>query len=692
MAQRRAKEIDDAVAKAGERVSLALGSAGVAAIYFGKQLIDGIDALNDVSDATGATVEKISALEDIGLRTGTSLDTVSGILTKFNGALKEADGKNGVSLALKAIGLDVAELRKLDPAEALRVTAAALATYADDGDKARMVQELFGKSVKETAPFLKDLAEQTQLVGKVSAEEAAQAEAFNKQIFALQKYAIDAGRALLKDLLPAVNEILQAMSNGGVMSALDKFGERAFGWTSNAQSKRIESLRKELGALNDEAAAIKFDVFGSKAGIAKDIEAKTAELRSAEKAFLNLKDKSYEAQGGINPKPPEEKPSVGTLPTPKAGGKSPRESELQRYIENLQKQLQTTQELSAAETVLADIQSGRLKLAKGESADRAVALARDLDAAKARAAQQKADMEGANARHDALLKDAKTQEDQVRSLAESNKSLEQEIQLIGKSAEAIAAIEKARNSSNIALKEEQLARMTNGDYMSREAAALEEQIRLLRERGALIDKKGIAEKAAEDAKATEQLASSLGSSFESAFEKIATDGGKASDVLRALLADTAKIVLRLTVTKPLIDTLTKSISGGGAKGDGAGGGGFDLGKMMGSFGGWLSGLMKFADGGDPPVGRASIVGERGAELFVPRTAGTIIPNHALGRAGGGGWGAPVINNYGSSKVSVTRRPDGRPEIAIREMEAALADPNSRVSKSLQRNYNLQRSR
>ncbi|MNL60779.1 hypothetical protein D3C87_1846220 [compost metagenome] len=77
---------------------------------------------------------------------------------------------------------------------------------------------------------------------------------------------------------------------------------------------------------------------------------------------------------------------------------------------------------------------------------------------------------------------------------------------------------------------------------------------------------------------------------------------------------------------------------------------------------------------------------------MPRTAGTIIPNHALGRGGGGGWGAPVINNYGSSKVSVTRRPDGRPEIAIREMEAALADPNSRVSKSLQRNYNLQRSR
>ena len=37
----------------------------------------------------------------------------------------------------------------------------------------------------------------------------------------------------------------------------------------------------------------------------------------------------------------------------------------------------------------------------------------------------------------------------------------------------------------------------------------------------------------------------------------------------------------------------------------------------------------FADGGRPPVGRASIVGERGPELFVPDRAGTIVPNNAM---------------------------------------------------------------
>lgn len=41
------------------------------------------------------------------------------------------------------------------------------------------------------------------------------------------------------------------------------------------------------------------------------------------------------------------------------------------------------------------------------------------------------------------------------------------------------------------------------------------------------------------------------------------------------------------------------------------------------------GIKLFADGGEPPVGVPSIVGERGAELFIPRTAGTIVPNNAL---------------------------------------------------------------
>jgi hypothetical protein len=37
----------------------------------------------------------------------------------------------------------------------------------------------------------------------------------------------------------------------------------------------------------------------------------------------------------------------------------------------------------------------------------------------------------------------------------------------------------------------------------------------------------------------------------------------------------------------------------------------------------------FADGGDPPVGQPSLVGERGPELFVPKEAGTVIPSETI---------------------------------------------------------------
>lgn len=64
----------------------------------------------------------------------------------------------------------------------------------------------------------------------------------------------------------------------------------------------------------------------------------------------------------------------------------------------------------------------------------------------------------------------------------------------------------------------------------------------------------------------------------------------------------------------------------------------------GSVGGIISAGLKlfgFADGGNPPVGVPSMVGERGPELFIPKTAGTIIPNNMLK-----GDSAPTINYNG----------------------------------------------
>ena len=69
---------------------------------------------------------------------------------------------------------------------------------------------------------------------------------------------------------------------------------------------------------------------------------------------------------------------------------------------------------------------------------------------------------------------------------------------------------------------------------------------------------------------------------------------------------------------------------GGRGGGGLFSGGGGSGVKFGSVNLGLSSGLGFANGGRPPVGRASLVGERGPELFVPSTAGTIIPNNKLG--------------------------------------------------------------
>ena len=115
----------------------------------------------------------------------------------------------------------------------------------------------------------------------------------------------------------------------------------------------------------------------------------------------------------------------------------------------------------------------------------------------------------------------------------------------------------------------------------------------------------------------------LGSKAFDGFADTLTDAlmtGKASfkDFARSLLADLLRIIIRQRIAL----TLQKA---------------FEIGSGIASGGGIIGSIGKvlgFADGGRPPINRPSIVGERGAELFVPDTAGTIIPNNEIKGMGG----------------------------------------------------------
>ena len=132
------------------------------------------------------------------------------------------------------------------------------------------------------------------------------------------------------------------------------------------------------------------------------------------------------------------------------------------------------------------------------------------------------------------------------------------------------------------------------------------------------DVKQFNEDATNSAKMVDQAFGDFTKGIEDAFVNMAKTGKLSfSSLINTMLEDFLRFEIRMMESE-----VFKMFAGGDTAG-GAGGGLLSgLGKMLG-----------FAGGGDPPVGQPSLVGERGPELFVPKSAGTIIPTNQLGGGG-----------------------------------------------------------
>jgi tape measure domain-containing protein len=140
----------------------------------------------------------------------------------------------------------------------------------------------------------------------------------------------------------------------------------------------------------------------------------------------------------------------------------------------------------------------------------------------------------------------------------------------------------------------------------------------------------------------------LGQGMTSAFDALiqgSEDFGKSlRNIASGALVDIAKQLIRIYIIEQAINSIKSFLTPfSSATPLGAGGG------RVGRFGtfGPNYGIKQFAAGGTPPVGRPSLVGERGPELFMPGVRGSIIPNHALG-----GGTTNVVVNVDASGSSV----------------------------------------
>lgn len=313
--------------------ALAVPVSAGAIVGIANQVRGAIDELKDLSEAVGSSVENISALDGIARDTGGTIETVSAALVKFNSVLKDADPDKGAGAVLKALNLDIEQLKRLDPAEALRQTAVALAAYADDGEKARAVQELFGKSVKEVGPFLRDLAEAGKLNARVTTEQAEEVDRFNKELAKLQAGAGDVARSLTIDVVGALNQVIDRFQKG------QKEG-RSF-W-----QVALEGYKQDVSAFYgaDKPAGGR-----SASGPIIDPSDPRAALRRMER----------EQDDRPSLRIPDTTSSTRTRTGGSAAPKDPY-AEANRYLDSLKKQLQATEGLTVYEKLLADIRSGSI--------------------------------------------------------------------------------------------------------------------------------------------------------------------------------------------------------------------------------------------------------------------------------------------------------------------------------------------
>lgn len=129
----------------------------------------------------------------------------------------------------------------------------------------------------------------------------------------------------------------------------------------------------------------------------------------------------------------------------------------------------------------------------------------------------------------------------------------------------------------------------------------------------------------ESNKELKRVLGDVSNSVQGAFEDFVLGADSAGDAVRKLGLELARVALRET-TSSLFGGIIKSAAS----------------SLFGGF---------FADGGRPPVGKFSIVGENGPEVFAPDTAGTIIPNDQLG----GGGGPTIFADMRGASVEAVQR-------------------------------------
>lgn len=215
-----AKSVNGVLANLGVAVSV----AGLTAMV--KSAIDTGDALDEMSQRVGVSVETLSVWKPAAEQSGVSSESFEKGLRKLSTTMLEAaTGSEDAARGFSAVGVEFKNqdgtLRATD--QVLLDLAERFKAMPDGAEKTALAVQLFGKSGAELIPFLNqgrdginELAAEMQALGvQMSSETAAQAGNFNDAIDKLKLATTSIGNQIIASLLPALND----MAGGMVESA-----------------------------------------------------------------------------------------------------------------------------------------------------------------------------------------------------------------------------------------------------------------------------------------------------------------------------------------------------------------------------------------------------------------------------------------------------------------------------------------
>jgi hypothetical protein len=223
----------------------AIASGATAAAVGFDRLVKSAGNFQDLAEQVGASAEGLASLSVSASVGGTSMDEVSGFAIRLTKNLTGVDDESSkAGAALKALGLDIGELKDADPADQLERIAKALDGF-QDGTGKTAVMEALAKGGAKLLPFLKELSSEggrqiiltQQMIEQADAYSDAQARSRAK----LGLYA----QALATEAIPALTAFQNALTD----TAKEMMGVRDGATTLKANDGVREFAKGAVGAL-----------------------------------------------------------------------------------------------------------------------------------------------------------------------------------------------------------------------------------------------------------------------------------------------------------------------------------------------------------------------------------------------------------------------------------------------------------